>query len=105
MQYEFPMHDRRRMGRSHRHGWFVEARDNPATVDLAGIAHVDYKSGAWGRWDPGANRHCGEAFFAPGQFADKQGTPVPEARGGGNPFAREIVTLLRVGVQVERRST
>jgi carotenoid cleavage dioxygenase len=72
-QHEFPMHDRRHSGRQHQHGWFVEVQQVPDTIDLGGIAHVDYRAGDWRRWHPGANRHCGEAFFVPGGSGEGEG--------------------------------
>jgi carotenoid cleavage dioxygenase len=73
VQHEFPMHDRRHVGRSHQHGWFVEVSGAEETIDLGAIAHVDYKSGRWRRWHPGVNRHCGEAFFVPGGSGEGEG--------------------------------
>jgi carotenoid cleavage dioxygenase len=72
-QYEFPMHDRRQTGRSNQHGWFVEARTHPDTIDLGGVAHVDHRAGTWRTWDPGHNRHCGEAFFVSGGDGEGEG--------------------------------
>jgi carotenoid cleavage dioxygenase len=71
--YEFPMHDRRQTGRSNQHGWFVEARTHPETIDLRGLAHVDHRAGTWRTWDPGHNLHCGEAFFVPGGSGEGEG--------------------------------
>src|SRR6185369_15764203 len=45
-QYEFPMHDRRLTGRPTRHGWFVQPRPHPETLDLGGVAHLDSATGA-----------------------------------------------------------
>lgn len=60
---ELPSHDRRFSGRRHRHGWMLTTRENDMTVDLAGVAAVDYESGRMERWDPGISRHANEAFF------------------------------------------
>jgi carotenoid cleavage dioxygenase-like enzyme len=72
-EFELPTHDRRITGRPHRYGWFVTTRENPDTVDLAGIARVDYRTGRVRRWDPGLNRHAGEAFFVPGGSGEGDG--------------------------------
>ena len=72
-QYEFPMRDKRFTGRPHRHGWFVQPREHPDTIDLGGLVHVDYASGAQRRWDPGPNRHAGEALFVPAGSAEGEG--------------------------------
>jgi carotenoid cleavage dioxygenase len=72
-RYEFPMRDPRVVGRPHRHGWFVDVPDHPATIDPRGIAHLDFQRGVWRRWDPGPNRHCGEALFVPGGSGEGEG--------------------------------
>lgn len=72
-QYEFPMHDRRHTGRPNQHGWFVEARSHPETIDLGGVAHIDHRAGTWRAWDPGHNLHCGEAFFVSGGGGEGEG--------------------------------
>jgi carotenoid cleavage dioxygenase-like enzyme len=72
-QFEFPMHDRRLTGRPTRHGWFALPRANPETIDVGGIAHRDYATGVTSRWDPGPNRHCGEALFVPGGDGEGEG--------------------------------
>jgi len=73
LRYEFPMNDRRHVGRKNEHGWFIEARDNRETIDLGGVAHIDHKAGGWRAWDPGHNLHCGEAFFVPGGTSEGEG--------------------------------
>lgn len=65
LELELPSHDRRFSGRPHRYGWFVTTRHHPDTVDLAGVALLDYRSGALRTWDPGPARHANEAFFVP----------------------------------------
>lgn len=72
-RYEFPMRDPRVVGRPHRHGWFVEVPDHPDTIDPRGIAHLDYRRGVWRRWNPGPNRHCGEALFVPAGTSEGDG--------------------------------
>jgi carotenoid cleavage dioxygenase-like enzyme len=72
-QYEFPMHDRRLTGRPTRHGWFVEPRSHPETLDFGGVAHLDLATGARRHWDPGPNRHCGEALLVPGGSGEGEG--------------------------------
>ncbi len=71
--FELPSHDRRFSGRRHRHGWFAATRDNPRTVDFAGIGHVDYQTGAVNEWDPGPTRHAGEALFVAGDAGEGEG--------------------------------
>ena len=71
---EFPMHDKRFTGRPTRHGWMTELRQNPGTLNPAGIAHVDMGRGEiLGVWDPGKTRHAGEAYFIPGGSAEGDG--------------------------------
>ena len=72
-QFELPSHDRRFTGRRHRYGWFVDTREHPDTVDLAGIGRIDYQSGRVSVWDPGITRHANEAFFVPGGSSEGQG--------------------------------
>ena len=62
---EFPMHDKRFTGRPIEHGWFVETANHPGTVDLRGVVHFNRTTGDLRTWDPGVNRHCGEALFVP----------------------------------------
>lgn len=71
--FELPSHDRRFSGRLYRHGWFAVTRDDPNTVDLGGVGHIDYQSGAISEWDPGLSRHGGEAFFVPGDTGEGEG--------------------------------
>ncbi|MGB5265528.1 MAG: carotenoid oxygenase family protein [Polyangiales bacterium] len=71
--FELPSHDRRFTGRPYRHGWFADTRDNPNTVDFAGIGHIDYQTGAVAAWDPGLSRHAGEAFFVAGDVGEGEG--------------------------------
>ena len=63
---EFPFHDRRFTGRRNRYGWFTMTRDHPATLDFGGFAMRDHDSGSLRVWEPGPNRHAGEAFFVAG---------------------------------------
>ena len=71
--FELPTHDRRFSGRRHRHGWFAATRENPQTVDFAGVGHVDFQTGATREWDPGPTRHAGEALFVPGDAGEGEG--------------------------------
>lgn len=71
--FELPSHDRRFSGRRNRHGWFAETRDNPQTVDFAGVGHIDFQTGAVTAWDPGRSCHAGEAFFVPGDVGEGEG--------------------------------
>ena len=70
---EFPAHDRRFTGRPNRYGWFVEARNHPDTIDQRGIYSLDHQTGLLDHWDPGPNRHCGEAFFVAGDTGEGEG--------------------------------
>lgn len=70
---ELPTHDRRFSGREHQHGWLLEVRDNPDTVDFGGIAHVELGSGNISMWDPGQNNHANEAFFVPDGEGEGEG--------------------------------
>lgn len=70
---ELPTHDRRFSGRKHQHGWLINLRDNPNTVDFSGISHVDVNSGKISVWDPGSNNHANEAFFVPGGDGEGEG--------------------------------
>jgi carotenoid cleavage dioxygenase len=62
-QIDLPTIDKRRTGRAHRYGWFVESRDSDDTVDFAGVVRRDFARGDLARWDPGPARHGGEALF------------------------------------------
>ena len=71
---EFPMHDKRFTGRSHRHAWLTGFRENPDTLDPFGIVHLDVTRGSiLGEWDPGQGRHAGEAYFVPGGRGEGEG--------------------------------
>ncbi len=72
-QIEFPFHDRRFTGRENRYGWFTTTRDHPATLDFAGFAMRDHRSGSMRLWDPGPNRHAGEPFFVAGGSEEGDG--------------------------------
>jgi carotenoid cleavage dioxygenase len=63
---DLPTIDRRRTGRPVRHGWFATIdRDGPYGFEFAGINHLDVRSGAEDRWEPGPMERAGEAFFVP----------------------------------------
>lgn len=70
---EFPYLDKRYTGREARHGWFVELRDHPDTINPGGIVHRDAATGRAVRWDPGEARHAGEAVFVPASDAAGEG--------------------------------
>jgi carotenoid cleavage dioxygenase len=75
---DLPSHDRRHTGRPSRHGWFattVGAAGSKAEYgfELAGICHVDLKTGKEDVWDPGPDRRAGEGFFVPGGTAEGEG--------------------------------
>lgn len=62
---DLPSIDRRRTGRTYQHGWRVETRATDNDVVLAGAVHVDARTGAEARWDPGARFSSGEWLFVP----------------------------------------
>jgi carotenoid cleavage dioxygenase-like enzyme len=62
---ELPNRDGRRVGREHRYGYLVQARDRPDTVDLGGLIKHDFRSGRREVWDPGPHVHSGEWLFVP----------------------------------------
>ncbi|MFP6664353.1 MAG: carotenoid oxygenase family protein [Deltaproteobacteria bacterium] len=70
---EFPYGDKRVLGRKHRHGWFVEFREHPDTIDPGSIVHLDLQTGARAFWDAGAARQAGEAIFVPGGAGEGEG--------------------------------
>ena len=73
VDYEFPMHDRRYTGRANRHGWLLQPRAHPDTVESGGVAHLDRGTGEIARWDPGPNGHCGEPLFVAGGSGEGEG--------------------------------
>lgn len=62
---DLPSHDRRRTGRETRHGWFVTTTepDSEHGFELAGICHLDLRTGREDLWDPGPDLRGGEPFF------------------------------------------
>ncbi|MEO8604371.1 MAG: carotenoid oxygenase family protein [bacterium] len=72
-ELELPSRDRRVVGLPNRYGWFVTSRKHPDTLDLGGIASLDYRSGRLREWDPGPNRHANEALFVPGDSGEGEG--------------------------------
>lgn len=71
--WEFPAHDRRYTGRPNRYGWLTTTRSHPDTIDLAGIALRDQRSGEVRIWDPGPSSHSGEVFFVADGEAEGEG--------------------------------
>lgn len=72
-EMELPSRDLRVVGRDQRHAWFVAARPHPDSLDLGGIAALDYRSGRLREWDPGPARHANEALFVPGGPGEAEG--------------------------------
>ncbi|MGQ0833137.1 MAG: carotenoid oxygenase family protein [Microthrixaceae bacterium] len=72
---ELPSRDLRRTGREHRHGYFVQNRERPDTVDLGGAVKHDFTTGRRSVWDPGPSVHSGEWLFVadPDGSADDEG--------------------------------
>lgn len=72
---DLPSHDRRHTGRAVRHGWFATttAPDAEHGFELAGIAHIDLRTGREDVWDPGDHLRSGEGFFVPAGRAEGEG--------------------------------
>ncbi|MCU1355626.1 MAG: hypothetical protein JWM89_1044 [Acidimicrobiales bacterium] len=72
---DLPTHDRRHTGRSTRHGWFATSTASDATYgfELAGLCHVDLKTGAEDVWSPGEKTRAGEGFFVPAADSTEEG--------------------------------
>ncbi len=70
---DLPTIDRRRTGRPYTHGWRVETRDLPGTVDFAGVVHIDANTAVETRWDPGARYSSDEWLFVPTGPAEAEG--------------------------------
>jgi carotenoid cleavage dioxygenase len=62
---ELPTRDPRRVGRPHRFGYFVQARNTPETIEFGGLIKRDYRTGRVERWSPGRTRHAAEWLFVP----------------------------------------
>ena len=72
---DLPSHDRRHTGRETRHGWCATTTspDSKYGFELAGICHIDTKTGKEDVWDPGENIRSGEGFFVPTGKAEGDG--------------------------------
>jgi carotenoid cleavage dioxygenase len=72
---DLPAHDRRHTGRPTRHAWC--ATTTPPDVEygfeLAGLCHVDLRTGHEDVWDPGPDVRGGEAVFVPAGDAEGEG--------------------------------
>jgi carotenoid cleavage dioxygenase len=72
---DLPAHDRRHTGRDVRHGWCTTT--TPAGTEhgfeLAGICHVDLRTGAETVWDPGDDLRGGEPVFVPSGDGEGEG--------------------------------
>jgi carotenoid cleavage dioxygenase len=62
---DLPTIDRRYTGRAYRYGWRVEVRDDPDTVDMAGVVRDDARTGREQRWVPPRHVSSGEWLFVP----------------------------------------
>jgi carotenoid cleavage dioxygenase len=60
---ELPSIDRRRAGRTYRHGWRVATQTGADDIVFGGAVHVDARTGAETRWDPGPQYSGGEWLF------------------------------------------
>jgi carotenoid cleavage dioxygenase-like enzyme len=57
-----------------RHGWFATIdRDGPYGFEFAGLNHLDLRTGADDRWEPGPMERAGEAFFVPDDASADEG--------------------------------
>ncbi|MGV3759750.1 MAG: carotenoid oxygenase family protein, partial [Actinomycetota bacterium] len=88
---ELPSRDPRRVGRAHRHGYLVQNRVRPGTVDLGGVIKHDFTTGRRETWDPGPTRHSGEWPF------------VPAADEGAGTKSHSPLWRVGPGSQVSRR--
>ncbi|HNI35054.1 MAG TPA: carotenoid oxygenase family protein [Microthrixaceae bacterium] len=72
---DLPTHDRRHTGRGSRHGWCVTTTDPDGEfgMELAGICHIDTKTGREDLWDPPDHLRGGEAVFIPTGDAEGEG--------------------------------
>lgn len=72
---DLPTHDRRHTGRKTRHGWFATTTPTSSTYgfELAGICHLDLKTGKEDVWAPGPDQRSGEGFFVPSGKAEGDG--------------------------------
>jgi len=69
---ELPSRDPRRVGRKHRYGYLVQARDNDHTVDFGGLIKRDYRTGRVEKWETGPAEHAGEWLFVPDGSSDDE---------------------------------
>jgi len=72
---DLPAHDRRHTGRKIRHGWFATTTlpSSEHGFELAGICHLDMKTGREDVWNPGPDRRAGEGFFVAADKAEGDG--------------------------------
>lgn len=71
---DLPAHDRRHTGRKTRHGWYATtaSKDAPYGFELAGLCHLDLKTGRETVWTEPDRRAC-EGFFVPDGKAEGEG--------------------------------
>lgn len=64
---DLPTHDRRHTGRATRHGWCATTTppDAPHGFELAGLCHIDTRSGKEDVWEPAEHLRAGEGVFVP----------------------------------------
>jgi carotenoid cleavage dioxygenase-like enzyme len=72
---DLPSHDRRHTGRATRHGWFAttSAADSEYGFEMAGLCHLDLRTGTEDLWDPGTDIRAGEGFFVPAGGGEGEG--------------------------------
>jgi carotenoid cleavage dioxygenase len=62
---DLPSIDMRYTGRAYRDGWRMSVHPADNTLDLAGVTHIDARTGAETSWDPGEQYASGEWLFVP----------------------------------------
>lgn len=72
---DLPAHDRRFTGRATRHGWCATTvpPDSEYGFELAGVCHVDTKTGAEDNWKPDDDTRAGEVVFVPASDGAAEG--------------------------------
>lgn len=72
---DLPSHDRRHTGRATRHGWFATTTppDSEYGFEMAGLCHLDLRTGEEDLWDPGTDVRAGEGYFVPAGDGEGEG--------------------------------
>jgi carotenoid cleavage dioxygenase-like enzyme len=74
-EMDLPAHDRRHTGRPLRHGWFTTTTSPTSDhgFELAGLCHVDLRTGREETWSPGPSLRGGEGVFVPAAPSSREG--------------------------------